>query len=257
MIFLDSDLKFNYKVSASAEYKVKENGELPKTFAPNKPINTKVFNMISQTQQCMSNQTWGQISFSLDDVLLSNDLNAKTLKDVLSYKPAGIKKEDTAYRWNRAGGDPVGFSFASPNPWGGRSTQNAPLDLLNMYLGHSYTLPMMLGNKIARGFLNEKSYEQQGELVPNYTSVHVKPNSLNWRGHVYEMRDISSSAWFIMGFGDPRDGGGNGLGGEDATLSNDYFNLLKKNPVQSNTPFTQSTSIVDDDGARGDNDPTP
>jgi hypothetical protein len=187
----------------------------------------------------MSNQVWGQINFSLDDVLLGHDPNtSKKLKDVLGYVPSSITKDDGNYRFNRSGGDTVVSTRK------GRQAEGEgvyPLDKVDMYKGHCYTLPMMLGNALARGFLNHEN--TQGYSNSEILEVKEKYGRY-FKDYRYVNKDISSSAWFIMGFGDPRKDGANGL--EGGTLSDEYFNLLKRGNVQG-AAFTAASAIVEAD----------
>tara|TARA_R110002020_G_scaffold397416_1_gene607554 strand:+ start:9936 stop:16124 length:6189 start_codon:yes stop_codon:yes gene_type:complete len=243
LILIDADLKFNYRIGASVpiDYSVNAAGALPRQFEPNKPVEVKVFSMISQTQQCMSNQTWGQISFSLDDVMLGHDPNtARKLKDVLGYVPSTMTKDDDNYRFNREGGDTV-ISTRRGKQAEGEGVY--PLDKVDMYKGHCYTLPMMLGNALARGFLN---YGNNSEIkeIDDWSKPNTEMKGRYFKDFGYVNKDISSSAWFIMGFGDPRKDGANGL--EGGTLSDEYFNLLKRRNVQG-AAFTAASAIVEAD----------
>jgi hypothetical protein len=139
LIFSDRTVKFNYSSDGADSYEVQtpnagNQSQLPESFKPNSPIEVQVFSMISQTQQCMSNQVWGQINFSLD--------NVTALKEVLGYEPPGsattepVKKDAKNYRFQTAGGAAVNSARLGTTE---AARGNFPLDLVDMYKGHNST----------------------------------------------------------------------------------------------------------------------
>tara|TARA_R110000765_G_scaffold119700_5_gene214781 strand:+ start:2604 stop:8834 length:6231 start_codon:yes stop_codon:yes gene_type:complete len=220
LIYLDRDMNFNVRVSAStnSKYKLDEAGQLDLDpegvpFGQlNKPIKITEFSMISPSQKGLSNQSWGQLYIDLHDF--------KTLKNVVSYDGA-VKTGHDFYRPTSSGGTKADTAQDGTTLRG----YSFPLEShksLRMWEGGCHTLPMMLANAYCREFLkNNQKIGPLGESDPAGGSV-VHGTSTSYRGHKWEGMDMSKQPWFIMGYQDPREKSSDGKSLYQGYLSDAY-----------------------------------